>query len=72
MAQSKYVEQQISEMVGRALAHADVGTTDSTDAIYRLPVETYSPRSWDEEMNAIFRRVPLMLGLSAELPEPRS
>jgi phenylpropionate dioxygenase-like ring-hydroxylating dioxygenase large terminal subunit len=70
MEQSKYVEQQISEMVVRALAHADAGTTDSTDAIYRLPVETYSPLSWDEEMNAIFRRVPLMLGLSAELPEP--
>jgi phenylpropionate dioxygenase-like ring-hydroxylating dioxygenase large terminal subunit len=70
MAQSQYVEQQIKSMVGRAVAHAQAGTTDATDGIYRLPVESYSPRSWEEEMNAIFRRVPLMLGLSAELPQP--
>jgi len=69
MAQTEYVRTQIEQMVHRALAHASAGTTDSTDEIYRLPVESYSPRSWDEEMNAIFRRLPLMLSLSCELPE---
>ena len=54
---------------GAHVAHATAGTTDSTDEIYRLPVESYSPRSWEEEMNAIFRRLPLMLALSCELPE---
>lgn len=69
MAQTEYVKHQINDMVSRALAHASAGTTDSTDEIYRLPVESYSPRSWEEEMNAIFRRLPLMLALSCELPE---
>lgn len=72
MAQSQYVQQQIQSMVARALKHAEAGTTDSTDEIYRLPVESYSPRSWEEEMNAIFRRLPLMLALSAEVREPGS
>lgn len=67
MPQSEYEKQQINQMVTRALAHATAGTTDSTPEIYRLPVELYSPRSWEEEMNAIFRRLPLMLALSTEL-----
>ena len=67
MAQSAYEKEQIVHMVKRAVHHASAGTTDSTDEIYRLPVESYSPRSWDEEMNAIFRRLPLMLGLSTEM-----
>jgi len=67
MAQSEYEQQQIVQMVRRAVQHATNGTTDSTDEIFRLPVESYSPRSWEEEMNAIFRRLPLMLALSTEL-----
>ena len=67
MAQSDYEKQQIVQMVRRAVKHAIDGTTDSMAEIFRLPVESYSPRSWEEEMNAIFRRVPLMLALSTEL-----
>ena len=68
MAQSTYEKRQITQMVQRAVQHATAGTTDSTDEIYRLPVALYSPRSWEEEMHAIFRRLPLMLALSSELP----
>jgi phenylpropionate dioxygenase-like ring-hydroxylating dioxygenase large terminal subunit len=67
MSQLTYEKQQIVQMVRRAVKHAQDGTTDFTDQIYKLPVELYSPRSWDEEMNAIFRRLPLMLALSTEL-----
>jgi phenylpropionate dioxygenase-like ring-hydroxylating dioxygenase large terminal subunit len=70
MANREYVQEQVVHMVHRAVDHATAGTTDSMDEIYRLPVESYSPRSWDEEMNAIFRRVPLMLGLSTEMRDP--
>ena len=59
MVQSTYEKRQITQMVQRAVQHATAGTSDSTDKIYRLPVELYSPRSWEEEMNAIFRRLPL-------------
>ena len=50
-------------MVQRALAHASASTTDSTDEIYRLPVELQPEEL--EEMNTIFRRLPLMLALAA-------
>jgi phenylpropionate dioxygenase-like ring-hydroxylating dioxygenase large terminal subunit len=70
MAQSEYESRQIAELVQRAVKHAAEGTTDWTSEIYRLPVELYSPRSWGEEMDAIFRRLPLMLALSTELRSP--
>ena len=70
MIQSEYARQQVGQMVERALGHAAAGTTDHTDEVYRLPVELYSPRSWEEEMSAIFRRLPLMLGLSSEVRVP--
>lgn len=66
MANREYVQEQVVFMVHRAVDHASAGTTDSMDEIYRLPVESYSPRSWDEEMNAIFRRLPLAADAGAE------
>lgn len=69
MARSEYQRQQVAQMVQRAVQHATDGTTDSTSEIFRLPVASYSPQSWEVEMNAIFRRLPLMLGLSTELRE---
>jgi len=70
MPQSNHEREQIAEMVRRAVAHAGAGTTDSADEIYRLPVSAYSPASWSTEMDAIFKRLPLMLALSAELRAP--
>ncbi|HSV77776.1 MAG TPA: SRPBCC family protein [Ramlibacter sp.] len=70
MPQAPYETQQIADMVRRAVAHSDAGTTDSTAEIYRLPVSSYSPQSWGLEMEAIFRRLPLMLALGAELRSP--
>lgn len=72
MAQSEYEKQQIAQMVKRCVEHASAGTTDSTDEIYRLPVDAYSAERWEEEMNAIFRRLPLMLALTAEMREAGS
>lgn len=70
MAQSAYEKEQTIQMVKRVVQHAAAGTTDSTPEIYKLPVKTYFPESWEEEMNAIFRRLPLMLALSCELRNP--
>jgi hypothetical protein len=70
MAQSAYQKEQTIQMVQRAIAHGTAGTTDTLPDIYRLPVQTYSPNSWQEEMDAIFRRLPLMLALSCELRQP--
>lgn len=65
--QSDYEKAQIRNMVQRAVKCAVEGTTEMTDDIYRLPISIYSPSRWEEEMNAIFRRLPLMLALSCEL-----
>lgn len=70
MAQSAYEKEQTIQMVKRVVQHAAAGTTDSTSEIYKLPVKSYFPDSWEEEMNAVFRRVPLMLALSCELRNP--
>ena len=70
MAQSGYVKEQTINMVKRVVQHANDGTTDSTPEIYKLPVASYSPSSWEDEMNAIYRRVPLMLALSCEVRNP--
>lgn len=70
MGQSAYEQEQIAQMVKRCTEHGVNGTTDITGGIYRLPVETYYPNSWEEEMNAIFRRLPLMLALSCEVRNP--
>ncbi|MFF3498193.1 aromatic ring-hydroxylating dioxygenase subunit alpha [Streptomyces sp. NPDC003247] len=53
----------------RALAHLEVGTTDQADDVMRVPVEEYlDPGRWRRELDTVFRRVPLALALSAELP----
>lgn len=65
--QSDYEKAQIRNMVQRAVKCAVEGTTEMTDEIYRLPISIYSPSRWEEEMNAIYRRLPLMLALSCEL-----
>ena len=69
---SDYVKQQVVHLVKRAVAHAEGGTTDWTGEIFRLPIEHYSAARWEEEMNAIYRRLPLMLALSCELPKAGS
>ena len=70
MGQTAYEKEQIAQMVQRCVTHGVNGTTDMTDDIYRLPVSTYFPESWEEEMNAIYRRVPLLLALSCEVRNP--
>ncbi len=62
-----------NEMVGRMLDHVENGTTDQADEVLTVPSAAYSdPDIWQQEMDLIFKKVPLMVGLSNELPEPGS
>ncbi len=55
----------------RMLRHVEERTTDSASGIYRVPAENYlDPERFEREMNLIFKRVPLMLALTIELPNP--
>ncbi|MEM7001611.1 MAG: aromatic ring-hydroxylating dioxygenase subunit alpha [Pseudomonadota bacterium] len=68
MSKAKLVE--ISK---QDLAHGRAGTIAQADSIYAVPVENYYEAGrWQQEMQQIFRRMPLMLATTAELREPGS
>lgn len=57
----------------RTLAHAQAGTVPLEPDQLRVPTSNYSdPARWGLEIDRIFRRVPLVLGMSCELAERHS
>jgi len=57
----------------KLLAHIKDGTADSADDQYRISVDNYSdPRLWEAEVETFFKRLPIVAGLSCELPAPGS
>lgn len=55
----------------RNIAHTEAGTADITPDLYRVPVADYQdPQRWQAEVDRIFKRLPLMLAFSGELPGP--
>ena len=57
----------------RALAHLRAGTTDQAADVMRVPIEHYTDeRRYALDVEATFRRLPVTLALSLELPEPGS
>ena len=68
MRRTEYVD-----LAERLLAHVENGTTDSADSTYTVPVSDYLDEGrWDQEMDRIFKRLPLMLAYTDELREPGS
>ena len=54
----------------RLLAHLEAGTTDSADDLMNVPVSDYFDEDkWNEEIELFYKRKPVVIGLSAELPE---
>ncbi len=61
---------QLIEMAKKDLEHGRNGTLDLVDDVYRVPVENYFDRTrWEAEKRLIFRRLPLLLGTTAELAD---
>ncbi len=55
------------------LDYAENSRTFQTDRIVTIPASAYTDADrWHQEMETIFKRLPLMLALSAELREPGS
>ena len=51
------------------VTHGQAGTIPQTAAIHRVPAVYYSDEArWKLEMDRVFKRVPLMLATTAELP----
>lgn len=62
---------QYNEAVKRMIDYVDNDGTDLADDVMHVKASTYTdPAIWDLEMERIFKRVPLMVGLSVEIPEP--
>ena len=51
--------------------HAEKGTMVLVDDVVKIPAENYyDPERWKKEINLIFKRLPLVLAVSKEIPNP--
>jgi len=63
----------IGNIAETMLDYVDQGRTFQSDRITTVPASHYTDAErWSREIELIFKRVPLMLALTAELPEPGS
>ncbi len=63
--------ERLVEMTRINFDHHRRGATARTDTITRLPASNYfDPDRWQREVDLIFKRLPLALGLTAELRRP--
>jgi hypothetical protein len=58
-------------LMRQAFAHIDAGTTDLADAVSFNPVTAYTcPKRLARESALLFRKYPLLMGLSNQIPQP--
>lgn len=63
-------KEQLLEMARANAQHAAAGTVTLAEDIYRVPASHYYDKErWALEMKQVFRRLPMMLAASCELPE---
>jgi phenylpropionate dioxygenase-like ring-hydroxylating dioxygenase large terminal subunit len=61
------------EIIQTILQHTDAGTTDMQPELMRNPVSTYTdPDVLAKEVDVLFRKFPIIMGHSEQLPEPAS
>lgn len=65
------IAQQYNRIVEQMLDYVENTRTDQAEAPMEVPVSAYTDSTvFQREMDLIFKRLPLMVGLSAELPKP--
>ena len=63
--------EKLRAMTRHAITHSKAGTIDQTAEIGRVPAsDYYDPERFQREVDSIFKRIPLMLAVSAELAQP--
>jgi nitrite reductase/ring-hydroxylating ferredoxin subunit len=63
------VRAQLVDITREIIAHGKAGTIPQTESVFRVPAAHYSDeRRWKLEIERVFKRVPLMLAMTAELP----
>ena len=64
------MRERLVEITREIVAHGKAGTIPQADSVYRVPVENYFDRKrFELEVERVFKRLPLMLALTAELPQ---
>ncbi|MFU8762944.1 MAG: aromatic ring-hydroxylating oxygenase subunit alpha [Haliea sp.] len=67
------LNERYNEAVERMLDYVENSTTDQAEGVMPVPASAYTDQeTWEREMALIFKRLPIMVGLSLELPEPGS
>ncbi len=63
--------QQLIDMTRNLIAHGEADTMEYADDVLRVPASAYTdPELFELEKKRIFRRLPLMVAPSCELPKP--
>lgn len=61
----------VNKAASRLLGHVENRTTDLSDEVLYLPADIYTdPERYQREIDLIFKKVPLMVAMSIELPNP--
>ena len=64
-------KQQLIDMALNNKKHAEAGTMELVENIVQVPASNYFDKSrWKKEVDLIFKRLPLVLGVSKEIPNP--
>jgi len=67
------VRDQLVAMAERTLVHVRAGTTDRTESVVTVPAANYfDPVRWQQEVDLIFKRLPLLVATTAELRGPHA
>jgi nitrite reductase/ring-hydroxylating ferredoxin subunit len=62
---------EIAAVIRHSITHAANGTMDLADEVLKVPASNYTdPIRFKREVDGIFKRLPLMLAPTAELPNP--
>jgi phenylpropionate dioxygenase-like ring-hydroxylating dioxygenase large terminal subunit len=60
-----------NRIIQKMIEHVDNGTTDQADDVLQISTDVYTdPDQWQREMDQIFKKVPIFIGLSHEVPNP--
>ena len=63
--------EQLIEMTRNLIAHGAADTMEYADDVVRVPASAYTDEAlFEREKQQIFRRLPLMVAPSCEIPEP--
>jgi len=62
--------EQRTQLMRRVLLHLDAGTTDVAEGVYRNPTSSYTdPDRLAREERVLFRELPLVMGMSCQIPK---